>query len=69
VNEQTEGDQARFQEAELLDAVGASDDLFNVISRLKRLGLLTEEEDRRTKEEIEEITRTLTEKLPDQGSN
>jgi hypothetical protein len=57
-------DEDRFREAELQDAVGASDELYNVISRLKRLGLLTAEEDRETKERIEEILRTLSAKLP-----
>jgi hypothetical protein len=55
----------RFHEAELQDALGACDELFNVISRLKRLGLLTEEEDRETKERVDDITRTLKEKMPE----
>jgi TPP-dependent pyruvate/acetoin dehydrogenase alpha subunit len=57
-------DEERFREAELEDAVGASDELYNVISRLKRLGLLTAEEDHQTKERIAEIIRTLSAKLP-----
>jgi hypothetical protein len=58
-------DEELFREAELEDAVGASDELYNVISRLKRLGLLSAEEDRRTKERIAEIIATLSAKLPD----
>lgn len=55
-----------LQEAEIQDALGACDELYNVITRLKRLGLLTEEEDRQTKERIEEITQTLSEKIPEE---
>jgi hypothetical protein len=58
-------DVERFREAELQDAVGASDELYNVISRLKRLGLLSDEEDRQTKERIGQILQTLYAKLPD----
>jgi hypothetical protein len=55
----------QFQQAELHDALGACDELYNVISRLKRLGLLSEEEDRQTKDSIERVTQTLFEKLPE----
>lgn len=54
-----------FQQAELEDALGACDELYNVIARLKRLGLLTDEEDRVTRDRIEEITATLRHKLPE----
>jgi hypothetical protein len=53
------------QVAEIYDALSACDELHIVISRLKRLGLLSDEEDRETKERIEAITETLAEKLPE----
>jgi hypothetical protein len=53
------------QAAEIQDALGACDELHTVLARLKRLGLLTEAEDRETRDSIETITETLTKKLPD----
>jgi hypothetical protein len=53
------------QTAEIQDALGACDELHAVLARLKRLGLLTEEEDRNTRDGIQTITETLTNKLPD----
>jgi hypothetical protein len=57
-------DMEMFQEAELQDALTACDELHNVLSRLKRLGLLSEDEDRVTKDRIGEIIDTLSHKLP-----
>jgi hypothetical protein len=57
-----------LQAAELHDALDACDELHTVLSRLKRLGLLSEDEDRHTKAQIEAITATLSEKLPDHPS-
>jgi hypothetical protein len=53
------------QTAEIQDALGACDELHAVLARLKRLGLLTEDEDQETRDSIETITETLTKKLPD----
>jgi len=53
------------QAAEIQDALGACDELHSVLARLKRLGLLNEEEDRATRDSIQTITETLTGKLPD----
>jgi hypothetical protein len=50
---------------EIVDALGACDELHAVLARLKRMGLLTEEEDRETREGIQMITGTLVKKLPD----
>ena len=52
------------QAAEIQDALGACDELHSVLARLKRLGLLSEEEDRATRDSIQTITETLTGKLP-----
>lgn len=49
---------------EIQDALEACDELHTVIARLKRLGLLTDEENRQTAERIQEITDTLAHKLP-----
>jgi len=53
------------QTAEIEDALGACDELHAVLARLKRHGLLTDEEDRETRDSIQSITETLTHKLPD----
>ncbi len=53
------------QTAEIEDALGACDELHAVLARLKRLGLLTEEEDLKTRDSIQSITETLVHKLPD----
>jgi hypothetical protein len=53
------------QTAEIEDALGACDELHAVLARLKRHGLLTDEEDRETRYSIQSITETLTHKLPD----
>lgn len=53
------------QAAEIQDALGACDELHAVLARLKRLGLLSEEEDQATRDSIQTITETLTRKLPD----
>ena len=49
---------------EIQDALEACDQLHTVIARLKRLKLLTDEEDRETRERIQAITDTLAHKLP-----
>jgi ribosome recycling factor len=53
------------QTAEIQDALGACDELHAVLARLKRHGLLTEDEDRETMESIQTITDTLLQKLPE----
>ncbi len=53
------------QMAEIEDALGACDELHAVLARLKRLGLLNEEEDQATRDSIQSITETLAHKLPD----
>jgi hypothetical protein len=53
------------QTAEIEDALGACDELHAVLARLKRLGLLTDDEDQETRDSIQSITETLTHKLPD----
>ena len=52
-------------QAEVFDALSACDELHAVLSGLKRLGLLTDEEDKETKENIERISDTLRHKLPE----
>jgi hypothetical protein len=54
------------QVPEIQDALGAVDELHAVLARLKRLGLLTEEEDRETMESVQAITETLARKLPEE---
>ena len=54
------------QSAEIHDALDTTDQLHNDISRLKRLGILTPEEDRANKEHVEKISDALTEKLPEE---
>jgi hypothetical protein len=54
-----------FRAAEVQDALGTADDLYNDMSRLKRQGIVTSDEDQQAKEHIAEIVETLTEKLPD----
>ena len=56
------------QTVEIVDALGACDELYAVLARLKRLGLLTEEEDRETMEGIQKITDTLVHKLPPEAA-
>jgi len=51
------------REAEVQDALDTTDQLHNDISRLKRLSILTPEEDQQSKEHVDEIAQTLTEKL------
>lgn len=53
------------QTAEIEDALGACDELHAVLARLKRLGLLTDEEDMKARDSIQSITETLVHKLPD----
>ena len=53
------------QTVEIVDALGACDELHAVLARLKRMGLLTEEEDQETRDGIQMITETLVKKLPD----
>lgn len=53
-----------FEAMEIQDALEAVDELHTVIARLKRLGLLSEEEDREVRERIQAITETLVHKLP-----
>jgi hypothetical protein len=55
------------QTAEIVDALGACDKLHAVLARLKRMGLLTVEEDLETMDSIQSITETLTNKLPDEA--
>lgn len=54
----------QFQAAEMLDALEACDELRIVLSRLKRLGLITPEENREISQNIGAITETLQAKLP-----
>lgn len=54
------------QTVEIVDALGACDELHAVLARLKRMGLLTDEEDLETRDNIQSITDTLTKKLPDE---
>jgi hypothetical protein len=54
-------------DAELHDAIDACDQLHVVLARLKRLGLLTDDEDHETEQEIEQITDTLSRKLPEEA--
>lgn len=54
----------QFQAAEMQDALEACDDLRIVLSRLKRLGLITPEENRDVSQNILAITETLQAKLP-----
>lgn len=54
------------QAMEIQDALGACDELRVVLSRLKRLGLLSPEEDQEIRGNIENITSTLAEKLPEE---
>lgn len=56
-----------LQTAEIEDALGACDELHAVLARLKRLGLLTDEEDQATRQSIQSITETLSHKLPEDG--
>jgi hypothetical protein len=53
------------QTAEIVDALEACDELYAVLARLKRLGLLTEVENQETRDSIQTITETLVKKLPE----
>jgi hypothetical protein len=55
-------DREPVQAAEL----DACNELYNVLTRLKRFSVLTAEEDRATRERIEAITETLSHKLPNE---
>jgi hypothetical protein len=59
-----EMDVGPYEAMEIEDALVACDDLRAVIARLKRLGLLTDDENRQTREQIQAITETLAHKLP-----
>ena len=52
--------------AEIHDALETTDQLHNDISRLKRLGILSSEEDQENKAHIDDISEALTEKLPEE---
>ena len=52
--------------AEVEDALDTTDQLHMDVSRLKRLGILTPEEDQVAKQRIEEINETLAKKLPEE---
>ncbi len=54
------------QAAEVRDALETVDQMHNDISRLKRLGILTNEENLVSKARIEEVSETLENKLPEQ---
>jgi hypothetical protein len=56
------------QVAEMQDALEACEDLRIVLSRLKRLGLLTSEENGSVGRNIASITEMLEAKLPDDDS-
>jgi len=53
-----------FEAMEIHDAIEACDELRTVISRLKRLGLLSDDENLETRDRIQAITDTLAHKLP-----
>jgi hypothetical protein len=57
-----------YQAFELYDALEACDELRTVLSRLKRLGLLTPEENQEVGRSVATITETLQAKLPDSES-
>lgn len=54
----------QFQAAEMYDALEACDELRIVLSRLKRLGLITPEENGEVGRNVSAITATLRAKLP-----
>ena len=54
-----------YQAMEIQDALGACDELRVVLARLKRLGLLAPEEDQEIRADVEHITNTLVDKLPE----
>jgi hypothetical protein len=56
------------QAAEMHDALDACDELRIVLSRLKRHGLLTAEENRRVGRNLAEIAATLEAKLPEEAT-
>lgn len=55
-----------FQVAEMQDALDTCDELRTVLARLKRLGLLTPEENRDIGQNLKAISTRLAEKLPDE---
>lgn len=57
------------QQAEVHDALEACDELRIVLGRLKRLGLLTSEENQEVGASIASITETLEAKLPPEDSD
>lgn len=55
-----------FARAEIQDAISAVDELQTVLARLRRLGLLTPEENEVIGSSLQNITGTLSRKLPDE---
>ena len=54
-----------FARAEIQDAISAVDELQTVLARLRRLGLLTPEENEIIGSSVQNITGTLSRKLPE----
>lgn len=54
---------------EVEDALETTDQLHNDIVRLKRLGIMTSQEDQTAQEQLDEIVETLTEKLGEEAAS